>query len=95
MNRVILDGLSLHLAAGTLATLDATQAFPISAITIDPLVPKLVAVQILCPLHITTVRDYSVGIAWALQAFYPDAGVIPQPTELVGGLIRTVDILVM
>jgi hypothetical protein len=44
MNRVELDGLSIHPGVGTLGTLDASYKIPVSAETIDltPIVPTAV-----------------------------------------------------
>lgn len=76
MSQVNTDGLLLHPAAGTLALLDAAQAFPVSAITIDPLIPNRQAVQIGCPTGLVHDQEYSIAILRSLRNFYPEAGVI-------------------
>uniref|UniRef100_A0AAT9JN77 Nucleocapsid protein n=1 Tax=Cryptotermes secundus lispivirus 1 TaxID=3133545 RepID=A0AAT9JN77_9MONO len=93
MSLVNIDGLLLHPAAGSLALLDAAQAFPPSAITIDPLVPTCPTVQIGCPTGLTRDSEYSVAILWSLRHFYPDAGIIPSSRELIGGLISYINCL--
>jgi hypothetical protein len=71
MSRNVLDNLILHPGVGTLATLDASQQFPVSAITIDPLVPNFTAVQIVCPTGLMQTREYAIGVAWLLRFFIP------------------------
>jgi hypothetical protein len=88
-----IDGLLLHPAAGTLALLNAAQAFPVSAVTIDPLVPISPGVQIGCPTGLIHDQEYSVAILWALRDFYPDAGTVLSSRRLVGGLISYINCL--
>jgi hypothetical protein len=62
MSQVNIDGLHLHPATGTLALLDASQAFPISAIMIDPLIRNRQAAEIGCPAGLIHDQENSIAI---------------------------------
>jgi hypothetical protein len=61
MNRVNIDGLMMHSAVGTLATLDASQSVPVSATTIDPLIANYIQVQILWPRGLERTQHFAAG----------------------------------
>lgn len=91
MNQVVIDGLVMHPATGTLATLDASQRMPVSVATIEPTLPYMRGIQILRPMHLTHAREYALAVAWSLHSFYPPAGVRPRPGVLIGGLISYIN----
>lgn len=58
-----------------------------------PLIPYRQTAQIGCPTGLVHDQEYSIAILWSLQNFYPDAGVIPPPRELIAGLISYLNCL--
>jgi hypothetical protein len=81
-----MDGLMMHSSVGTLATLDASQIMPASAVTTDPLMTSTGHLV----LSLERTQHFAAGILWALVPFYPPAGVTPHAGDLVAGLLSYV-----
>jgi hypothetical protein len=93
MEKVNIDGLSLHAAVGSLGVIEAQQKMPVSAMAIDPLIPNKRQIQIIWPMGLTETSEYAILIAWSLRNIYASPETPVSSADLVAGMISYLNCL--
>jgi hypothetical protein len=93
MEKVNIDGLSLHAAVGSLGVIEAQQRMPVSAMAIDPLIPNKRQIQIIWPMCLTETSEYAILIAWSLRDYYTSLELPISAADLVAGMISYLNCL--